>query len=52
MVMTWYGFGEDSSKLFLKLEKDRFVQSQISKLVIKEKELTEQIETNNNQRLL
>ena len=44
----WYEYGEKSSKFFLNLEKDRFVQSQILKLIIEEKELTEQNEINDN----
>ena len=44
----WYEYGEKSSKFFLSLEKDRFVQSQILKLIIEEKELTEQNEINDN----
>ena len=34
-------YEEKSSKFFLNLEKNRFVQSPICKLIIKEKELTE-----------
>ena len=44
----WYEYGEKSSKFFLNLEKDRFVQSQILKLIIEEKELTQQNEINDN----
>ena len=44
----WYEYGEKSFKFFLNLEKDRFVQSQILKLKIEEKELTEQNEINDN----
>ena len=38
----WYKYGENSSKFFLKLEKNSFVQGQIRKLIMQEKELTEQ----------
>ena len=44
----WYEYGEKSSKFILNLEKNRFVQSQIRKLIIEEKKLTEQNELNNN----
>ena len=44
----WYEYGEKSSKFFLNLEKNRFVQSRIRKLIIEEKELTEQNESNNS----
>ena len=44
----WYEYGEKSSKFFLNLEKNSFVWGQIYKLMIKEKELTEQNEINNN----
>ena len=44
----WYEYGEKSSMFFLNLEKDRFVQSQILKLIIEDKELTEQNEINDN----
>ena len=43
-----YEYGKKSSKFFLNLEKNRFVQSQIRRLIIEEKELTEQNEINNN----
>ena len=36
------------NNFFINLEKNRFVQSQIRKLIIEEKELTEQNEINNN----
>ena len=45
---SWHEYGEKSSKFFLNLENNRFVQIQIRKLIIAEKELTEQNETNNN----
>ena len=44
----WYEYGEKSSKFFLNLEKNSFFWGQIYKLMIKEKELTEQNEINNN----
>ena len=44
----WFKYGEKSSKFFLNLEKNRFVQSRIRKLIIEEKELTEQNESNNS----
>ena len=44
----WNEYGEESCKFFLNLEKDRFVQSQILELIIREKELTEQNEINDN----
>ena len=43
-----YEYGEKSCKFFLNLEKNYFVQSQIRKLIIEEKELTEQNEIKNN----
>ena len=39
---------EKSPKFFSNPEKNRFVQSQIRKLIIEEKELTEQNEITNN----
>ena len=47
-ICNWYENGEKSSKFFLNLEKNCFVQNQIRKLIIEEKELTEQNEINNN----
>ena len=47
-ICNWYENGEKSSKFFLNLEKNCFVQNQIRKLIIEEKELTEQIEITNN----
>ena len=44
----WCKYGEKTSRFFLNLEKNRFVQSQIRKLIIEEKELTEQNEIINN----
>ena len=44
----WYEYGEKSSEFFLDLEKNRFVQSQICKLTIEEKELTEKTEFKTN----
>ena len=41
-----YEYGEKSSKFFLNLEKNCFAQSQIRKLIIEEKNLTEQHEIN------
>ena len=47
-ICNWYENGEKSSKFFLNLEKNCFVQNQIRKLIIEEKELTEQNEITNN----
>ena len=44
----WYEYGEKSSKFFLNLKKNCFIQSHIRTLIIEEKELTEQNEINNN----
>ena len=44
----WYEYVEKFSNLFLNLEKNSFIWGQIYKLMIKEKELTEQNEINNN----